>query len=70
MTSTPYQRPELTEEDKQTAAEDVKKLMRKYGMGNVPKIIGALVLENIRLVKEIQEHRAARGIEPLKTYEV
>lgn len=65
-----YQRPELTEADKQAAAEDVKKLMRKYGMGNVPKIIGALALENIRLVKEVNEHRATLGIEILPIFEV
>ncbi len=33
-------------------------------------MLAALCLENVRLVKEINEHRAARGIEPLKTFKV
>lgn len=65
-----YIRPELSEEDKATAERDCKKLIQKYGYNNLPKILAALAVENIRLVKEINEHRAARGIEPLPTFEV
>lgn len=65
-----YQRPELTDADKATAERDSKALVKKYGYNNLPKILAALAVENVRLVKEINEHRAARGIDPLPTFEV
>ena len=65
-----YTRPELTPEEKHQCNIDAKELIRKYGMGKVFVIIDALVIENVRLTKEINEHRAARGIDPLKTYKV
>jgi hypothetical protein len=65
-----YTRPELTEADKKQAELDAMKLIRKWGYSNLPKMLAALCLENVRLVKEINEHRAARGIDPLPTYEI
>lgn len=41
-----------------------------YGYNNLPKMLAALCVENVRLTKEVNEHRAARGIDPLETYEV
>ena len=70
MISTPYQRPELTAEDRATAENHAKKLIHKWGFSNLPKMLAALCVENVRLTKEIQEHRAALGIEPLETFEV
>lgn len=70
ITLKPYQRPELTPEEKELAAENAEKLIRKYGYTNLVKMLGMLALENARLVKEIQEHRAARGFEPLPTFKV
>ena len=67
---TDYTRPELEEKEVIQARMDAQKLIRKYGMNNLPKMLSALVLENARLVKEINEHRAARGIAPLETFEV
>ena len=67
---TGYQRPELTADDKRQAEADAATLVRKYGYTNFPKMLAALCLENVRLVKEINDHRAARGIEPLKTFKV
>ena len=67
---TPYQRPELTAEDRTQAEQYAAQVFRRYGIGKVTLMIAALALENIRLVKEINEHRAARGIEPLPTFEV
>lgn len=67
---TTYTRPELTEADKREAEKTATSLLRKYGFGNFPKIVAALCLENVRLTREINEHRAARGIDPLETYEV
>lgn len=67
---TEYERPNLTEEDLKQAREDAHKLIRKYGMGNLLAMLTMLVIENVKLTKEIQEHRAARGIAPLPTFEV
>jgi hypothetical protein len=69
-TSTEYTRPVLTNDEKYKAEQDAKALILKYGYGNVAKIIALLAVENVRLIKEIQEHRAARGIDPLPTFEV
>lgn len=65
-----YQRPELADEDKAKAERDAKDLVKKHGFNNLPKMLALLCIENVRLVKEIQEHRAARGIDPLPTHEV
>jgi hypothetical protein len=65
-----YTRPEITAEDKATAERDSKALVKKYGYNNLPKILASLAVENVRLVKEINEHRAARGIDPLPVFEV
>jgi len=66
----PYNRPELTSEDMKKAEEDARKLVKKYGYSNLPKMLAALCVENVRLTKECQEHRAARGLEPLPIFEV
>ena len=66
----PFERPELEEKDFIQARMDAAKLIRKYGLRNFERMFSALVVENVRLTKEIQIHRAARGLEPLKTFEV
>lgn len=68
--TTPYTRPELTDDDRKKAEADAQALIKKYGFANLPKMLAALCIENVRLVKEIQEHRAARGIAPLEVFEV
>lgn len=65
-----YTRPVTTETDVIQARMDAQKLIRKYGMGKAQIIIQLLCLENVRLTREINEHRAARGIAPLDTFEV
>jgi phosphopantetheine adenylyltransferase len=65
-----YQRPELEEKDLIQARMDAAALVRKYGLNRVKEMLQALVIENVKLTKEINEHRAARGIEPLTTYKV
>jgi phosphopantetheine adenylyltransferase len=65
-----YNRPELTDDDKKKAEADAMRLVKKYGFNNLPKMLAALCIENVRLTKEINEHRAARGIDPLETFEV
>ena len=69
-TPTPYPRPELTEADNTQVAESVRMLIRRYGHDKTFLIIGALAAENVRLAKECNEHRAARGFEPLPTFKV
>ena len=68
--ATQYTRPNLTPEERYKAEKTAKALIAKYGFGNLPKMLAHLCVENALLVKEIQEHRAARGIEPLPKYEV
>jgi len=65
-----YVRPELEEKDLIQARMDAAALVRKYGMKRLPEMLQALVIENVKLTKEINEHRTARGIEPLPTYKV
>ncbi len=64
-----YQRPEIEEKELIQAKMDVAKLVRKYYRSR-DQIIQLLAVENVRLVKEINEHRAARGIDPLPVFEV
>src|SRR3972149_3970982 len=59
----PYASPELTDENKKKANEDANKLIKKHGYNNLPKMLAYLCIENVRLVKEINEHRAARSID-------
>lgn len=65
-----YTRPELNDEDVANANTYAAVLFRKNGLRNVTKILSVLILENIKLAKEVNEHRAARGIAPLETFEV
>jgi len=67
---TDYTRPELTADEKNKAQADANTLFRKYGIKGVILALAGLCFENRRLVKEINEHRAARGIAPLETFEV
>ena len=65
----PYERPIPTEQDQKEAGIEAKNLIRKYGMNNLPAMLVHLVLENYMLVKEIQEHRKARGFDPLPVHD-
>lgn len=65
----PYARPELDEGEVIQAHMYAAKLIRKHGLNKMPVLVDLVILENTRLVKEIQEHRAARGLEPLPTVE-
>ena len=65
-----YTRPELTKEEKLAANKDAQNIFRKHGINGVGIALVMLCMENRRLVKEINEHRAARGIAPLQTFEV
>ena len=64
-----YIRPELTKEDKLKAATIAALIGKKGWRFEASKIINDLVLENIRLTKEVNIHRAVCGYEPLPTYQ-
>lgn len=68
--TTDYQRPELTAEDRDKAESYARAAFRKYGIGRVVVMVAALCLENVALLKEVNEHRAARGIAPLEGFKV
>lgn len=65
-----YIRPNITTKMRYDAEKAARTLLTKYGYGNVSKIISELAIENARMVAEINEHRTARGIDPLPTFEV
>jgi hypothetical protein len=76
---TQYTRPELTAEElklvdaKQLeASHALNKALTQRGIRGVitmaAVVINQLLTENARLTKEINEHRAARDIEPLPTF--
>lgn len=67
---TDYTRPELNDEEKAQAKRDAETTFRKFGLKGMVLALAGLCFENRRLVKEINEHRAARGIAPLETFEV
>lgn len=54
-----YIRPNITQKMKYDAEKSARQLITKYGYNNINKIVGALAVENMRLVAEINEHRAA-----------
>jgi phosphopantetheine adenylyltransferase len=65
-----YVRPELEEKDLIQARMDAQRLIRKYGMKNFERMFSALCIENVKLVKEINDHRVARGFAPLEVFKV
>ena len=66
---TKYHAPVLTLEERNKAQAYAKKMIDKYPHRQ-RTFIAVLCIENMRLVKEINEHRAARGIDPLPVHEV
>jgi hypothetical protein len=65
-----YTRPELTAEEKHKAKELAQQTIRKFGFSGMLVAVTGLLIENMKLTKEIQDHRAARGISPLEVYKV
>jgi len=67
----PYNRPTLTQED----FKEVSVLAQKLSMlAHLPtklrEAFETILIENSRLAKECNEHRAARGFEPLPVTKV
>lgn len=71
MTAVPavYPRPTVTQEQVQTAIAAAQK-HRHEPTSKMVNVIAALILENMRLVAEVNDHRAARGFVLLETHEV
>jgi hypothetical protein len=65
-----YHRPLLTEEEKDKVEAYARRMIEKNGYAAKDIMIIKLCFENFRLVKEANEHRAARGIDPLPVFEV
>jgi len=65
-----YPRPEFTEGDRKKAEAYATAAIKKYGLKNFCKLLALIALENIRLTRECNEHRTARGFEPLELHEV
>lgn len=63
-----YTRPQLTEDDKRELMNALARIKR---MGFAKTLIYLLnaMLENAILTREVNEHRAALGIDPLPTYQ-
>jgi hypothetical protein len=66
----PFPRVELTRDELDQARKDALKLTDKYGFANLGKMLAMLAVENARLTKECNLHRAARGLEPMPTFKV
>ena len=64
-----YVRAPASKEDKAQAKDYAEKLIRKNGIGLLGTMFAKLVLENILLTKEINVHRAARGITAMEVIE-
>ena len=65
-----YTRPALTDKQLAEAAAIVKRLMWSTTPAQRNHFVMALATENMRLLAECNEHRAARGFAPLPAYEV
>ena len=65
---TEYNRPDLTEEEQEKLALVAR---RFFGKPRPQQIltISLLLAENAILTREVNEHRTARGYEPLPTYD-
>lgn len=65
----PYTRPEITEEQKKQMMKFATMLISSRNAQRILSTLLGLMHENARLVAECNEHRAARGLEPLPTHE-
>jgi hypothetical protein len=70
MTQMTFPRPEPTDMDKVQAHAEADALLKKFGMGHLRDMLAYLVLENVMLVRHVNELRVKLNIEPLKTFDV
>lgn len=62
---TTYARPDLTAEQQMDAIRAANKIVGNHSIAQIRAAVVALCAENMRLAAEINEHRTARGMEPL-----
>jgi hypothetical protein len=67
---TTYTRPELTKDDQAKAGQLAVSLTGNKSTLQIRAAVAMVLLENQKLTREVNEHRAARGLEPLATHEV
>jgi hypothetical protein len=63
-----YTRPDPTTETKQQALAFAVQLINHKSTAQIRLAVAGLLIENQRLTAECNDHRAARGIEPLPTH--
>lgn len=61
---------QLTERERQHATQAAQRFMHRYAGASVETMVTVLYVENVRLAKEINEYRAALGLDPLPTLEM
>ena len=59
---------DLPEEEARRIVSHIRRLVPRMSHTDMISFILAISLENARLAQEINIHRAARGIEPMKIY--
>jgi len=62
-----YDRPPVLAEQQRAAMALAVKHTHGLGISDIRKAIAVLVLENMRLANECNEHRLARGYKPIVT---
>ncbi len=68
MAGNEYPRPDLSEDDKQSLQKIAKKLAAIRDDRLRLTYYMAICVENARLLKEVNEHRQARGFNPLTVH--
>lgn len=66
---TSYERPNLTRDEKWILSITAKKINQLADPNKRGTYIVALLIENARLTKEINDHRKNLGIDPLPTFD-
>lgn len=61
---------QLTERERQQATQAAQRFMSRYAGAPVESMVTVLYVESVRLAKEINEYRAALGLDPLPRFEV
>ena len=65
----PYQRPIPDDTAQKSVLRTVGKFFHNLNRQQQVQVLTAILIENTSLTAEVNEHRQARGIEPLPTYE-
>lgn len=63
-----YRRPEPTKEEAEKCIQLTTKITNGRSMQQIRIAVAAIMVENIRLARECNEHRVQLGFEPLPLY--